>query len=301
MKVLILGSSGMLGHKLRLVLREQFEVWGTLRRELSPRAAALFDAERTMWRVSAGDKESVVRALDRVSPDVVVNCIGVVKQLAGGKDPVTSIAYNSLFPHVLANLCVERGIRVIHLSTDCVFTGRRGSYREEDESDAIDMYGRSKALGELRRENCLTLRTSIIGRELSGAHGLLEWFLGERGRRVNGYRRAVFSGLTTHALSVIIARIIADAPELHGVCHVAATPISKYDLLSWINRVLACGSEIVPDDGLICDRSLDGSRFVAETGIESPSWDDMIRGLRDDPTPYDEIRADGSPRNIETA
>jgi dTDP-4-dehydrorhamnose reductase len=294
MKVLILGGSGMLGHKLSQILAERFDTWATFRG--TPVRSLGFDSRRIIEGVSAENFESVEGALTTAKPDVVVNCIGIVKQDAAAKDRYQSIAINSLFPHQLARACAARGIRLIHLSTDCVFSGRRGNYKEDDTSDAEDIYGRTKWLGELEYDHCLTIRTSMIGRELKGSHGLIEWFLSQRGKTVRGFKRAIFSGFTTLALSEIIGNVIANAQELHGVCHVAADPINKFDLLSMVKQAFQLDIEIEPDETFLCDRSLDDSRFRARTGFTPPSWEEMIDRFARDTTPYDESRrthADG--------
>jgi dTDP-4-dehydrorhamnose reductase len=180
---------------------------------------------------------------------------------------------------------------MITISSDCVFSGRKGGYREDDASDAEDLYGRTKALGEVVEPKCLTLRTSMIGRELSGEQGLTEWLLSQAGRRVQGYRRAVFSGLTTLELSRVIVHIIEREPLLSGLYHVSSAPIAKYDLLHLINERYALDISIEPDDQSACDRSLNGSRFRETTGYVVPPWPDLIREMYEDPTPYDEIRS----------
>jgi dTDP-4-dehydrorhamnose reductase len=267
MKILILGGSGMLGHKLWQTLSDRFETRVTFRQSAALyESLGLFDLSRSLSHVSAQDFDGVVRAFAAARPDVVVNCIGIVKQDAAAKDPYQSIAVNSLFPHRLAQLCAATGTRLIHISTDCVFTGRRGNYREQDVSDAEDLYGRTKFLGELDYEHCLTVRTSIIGRELQGSHGLIEWFLGQQGKTVRGFKRAVFSGWTTLELSRIIARIIADHGDLHGLWQVAANPINKFDLLTLVNQAYELDIEIEPDEEFVCDRGLNGERFRNENG-----------------------------------
>jgi dTDP-4-dehydrorhamnose reductase len=292
MRVLILGGSGMLGHKLWQRFAPRFDAYVTFRG--APAAYArtgLFDPARSIGGVSAQDFDSLARAFAVARPEAVVNCVGVVKQDAAAKDPLTSIAVNSLFPHRLAQLARAAGARLIHLSTDCVFSGRGGGYDEAARPDAEDLYGRTKLLGEVGGEGCLTLRTSMIGRELSGAHGLLEWFLSQEGGRVRGFRRAVFSGFTTGALADLLARVVAEHPGLSGVRHAAADPIDKFELLSLVKATYGLRVEIEPDDSFLCDRSLDGSRFREETGIAAPPWPEMIRRMRDDATPYEEIRA----------
>jgi dTDP-4-dehydrorhamnose reductase len=197
---------------------------------------------------------------------------------------------NSLFPHRLADLCGSEGARLIHISTDCVFSGTTGGYRESDMPDAEDLYGRSKQLGEVIRPGCLTIRTSIIGREITKAVGLLEWFIQQRDGTANGFTRAIFSGLTTLELSRILLEVVSDHRDLAGLYHVASQPISKHDLLQAIDRVLGLGIEIDPKDEPVIDRSLDGARFEAATGIKVPTWHKMISDLAKDPTPYDELR-----------
>lgn len=292
MRVLILGGSGMLGHKLAQIFGTRFNTYVTAR---GPGAAynrfGIFDAVRIIGEVHAEDPASVERAVASVKPDVIINCIGIVKQDAAGKDPITSITINSLFPHRLAKLSQESNARLIHVSTDCVFSGRAGNYAETDVPDSDDLYGRSKLLGEVEGAGCLTIRTSMIGRELTGSHGLLEWFLSQRGGRVRGFKRAIFSGFTTQALAEVIGTIVADHPELNGIYHVSAEPISKFDLLTLVQQTYELAIDIEPDNDFACDRSLDSSRFRQSTGIQMPAWPEMIKNLHADPTPYEEIRS----------
>ena len=297
MRVLILGGSGMLGHKLWQVAAGHFDTYATVRQ--LPAAYVRyggFDPAHVQSQVSAQDFDSVTRALATVRPDVTINCIGIVKQAAAARDPLTSIALNALFPHRLAQLCRAAGSRLIHISTDCVFSGRRGNYSEDDPSDADDLYGRTKFLGEVSADNCLTLRTSIIGRELESASGLVEWFLGQEGKGVRGYKRAIFSGFTTLALAEIIVQIIAEQPELQGLWQVAAAPINKYDLLSLVKDVYGATIQIDPDEAVAIDRSLNGERFRQRTGIAPPSWAAMIARMYEDPTPYAELRRNDADR-----
>ncbi|HEY0322892.1 MAG TPA: SDR family oxidoreductase [Pyrinomonadaceae bacterium] len=291
MKVLILGGSGMLGHKLWQVLSRRFDTFVTFRQSAQAYAHyKLFETARAIGNVSASDFDAVTKAVAQVRPQVVVNCIGIVKQDAAAKDPLTSININALFPHRLAELARAAGARLIHLSTDCVFSGRGGNYNEDNPPDAEDLYGRTKLLGEVGSPDCLTLRTSMIGRELAGSQGLVEWFLSQQGKTVRGFRRAIFSGLTTRALAEAIAWIIEEHPSLDGVWHVAAEPISKFDLLTLIKEKGGLQIEIEPDETFVCDRSLDGERFREITGFVPPHWSDMISQLFQDSTPYNEFR-----------
>jgi len=257
--------------------------------DLEPARLALLDPARTTTGVSAESFDSVESAVAARDPDVVVNCIGIVKQAAEARDPLVSITVNSLFPHRLAQLCRARGARLIHVSTDCIFSGRDGMYGENDIPDPVDLYGRSKLLGEVD-DGCLTIRTSIIGRELSGAGGLLEWFLAQHGS-VRGFRRAIFSGLTTEALAELLATLICEHRELNGIRHVASAPISKHDLLGMLREAYGLDVRIVADDEMICDRSLDGTKLERETGLRAPSWAQMIAALAADETPYEQLRS----------
>ena len=292
MRLLVVGGAGMLGHKLWQAGTRVMDTWATVRR-VTPALTALGlgDPARTITGVDVHQPETLEAALDRARPDAVVNCVGVVKQLAAAKDPVESIAINALHPHVLARACAARNIRLVHISTDCVFDGVRGGYREDDAPNATDLYGRSKALGEVTVRGCLTVRTSIIGRELTGASGLVEWFLSRHGATADGYSRAIFSGFTTAALSAILLRVIAEHKTLEGLYHVSAAPVDKHTLLHLLDRAYGAGVTITKRDQPRIDRSLDSARFRAATGLVPASWDEMIAEMAADDTPYDTVRA----------
>ncbi len=288
MRVLILGAGGMLGHKVWEVFRTRFDCRAALRtRPNLPR----FGDERVIDGFDATDFEGVCQLVESIAPDVVVNCVGVVKQLAAAHDPIASITLNSLFPHVLARACAAAGARMIHISTDCVFAGTRGNYRENDLADAADLYGRSKLLGEVT-DGELTIRTSIIGRELRTSNGLVEWFLANRGGSVRGFTKAMFSGVTTTVLAGIVADVIEQHPGLHGLYHVAGGAISKYDLLVMLNQATGAGVTITPDSGFVIDRTLDASRFCFATGIVPPGWPEMIAALAAESSHYERWRTE---------
>jgi dTDP-4-dehydrorhamnose reductase len=298
MRVLILGGGGMLGHKLCQFCRTRFDAWATVR---STNGALgrydLLDSGRLLEGVDATRLPSVAQAVARVKPDAVINCIGIIKQVRKAHDPIACLTVNSLFPHQLADLCRGHRARLIHISTDCVFSGRKGAYRESDASDAEDLYGRSKFLGEIGGRGCLTLRTSIVGRELIAANGLIEWFLSNRNGKVRGFRRAVFSGLTTRALAGVIADVLENHPALEGLYQVSSDPISKYDLLRLVNEIYRLGIQVEPDDEFCYDRSLDSSRFRGEVGFRPLDWREMIQDMHGDPAQYDEWRA-GTERSL---
>jgi len=277
--VLVLGGTGMLGHVLWGECSRRFDALATVRADaIEARAAGVLDAERTLTGVRVEDEASVVRALDDAGPTVVVNCIGLVKQRPEAADAAALVRANALFPHQLHAACAQRGARLIQVSTDCVFGGDRGGYAEEDRPDPADLYGRSKLAGEPERPGVLTLRTSMLGRELDRASGLLEWFLNAHGE-ANGYPRAVFTGPTTPVLARLIGDLISGHPELDGIWHVGAEPISKFDLLTLVRDAFRLGVRLVPDPSVEVDRSLDSSRLRAATGWEPPGWYEMVEEL----------------------
>jgi dTDP-4-dehydrorhamnose reductase len=297
LKILIVGATGMLGHKLMQVLSQRYTVTGTVRGNASDLANhPVFSGFDINGDISADDLTGIRNGMKKTKPDVLINCIGIVKQLPAAQDPLQSIAVNALFPHQLAKICRQRNVRFIHISTDCVFSGNSGNYSEMDRSDADDLYGKTKFLGEVAYPGCLTIRTSIIGRELSTGHGLIEWFLSQEGKTISGYKKAIFSGLTTIALSEIIGQIISDYPELDGVLQVASKPISKFDLLNLVKKIYSMNIMIEPDETVINDRSLNADKFRKKTNIKIPSWEYMIEEMYRDPTPYARIRGNHTHR-----
>jgi dTDP-4-dehydrorhamnose reductase len=277
-RVLILGASGMLGNAVlrTMVQTGTHEVWGTLRNPSATRYFSPAVASRLITGVDVETADALSTLFDKITPDVVINCVGLVKQLSDGNDVLTAVPLNTLLPHRLAKHCAERNARLIHVSTDCVFSGKKGNYSESDNPDAEDVYGRSKLLGEVTdRPHAITLRTSIIGHELASAHGLADWFLAQKGR-VRGYRRAIFSGLPTIELACIMRDVVLPNPTLCGLYHVAAAPITKFDLLNCIKHVYKKEIEIEPDDALVIDRSLNADKFHRATGYVAPDWQTLV-------------------------
>jgi dTDP-4-dehydrorhamnose reductase len=280
-KVLVYGASGMLGHTLflRLSERNNLDVFSTARDQSA--LSQWFAPEllkKIFNNVDADNFDSVQRILDQIKPDAVINCIGIIKQLPIAKDPIVSITLNALFPHRLAQACQAVGARVIHISTDCVFSGSRGNYTEFDFPDANDLYGRTKLLGEVDYSHCVTLRTSIIGHELKGKHGLIEWFLSQKDK-VRGFTKAIFSGFPTIEMEKIIAEYVLPRNDLHGLYHVSSEPISKYDLLKIVAKQYGKNIEIEPVSDITIDRSLDSKRFQDATGYKPPAWPDLINAM----------------------
>ena len=280
MKVMVLGASGMLGHAvLRLFAQSPgYSAVGSARSAGVLRLLPQELRDRVICGVDVENIDSLTRLFASTRPDIVINCIGVVKQLAEADDPLTAIPINALLPHRLARLCDVARARLIHMSTDCVFAGTKGMYREEDASDARDLYGRSKYLGEVDYPHAVTLRTSIIGHELNSAHGLVGWFLAQQGR-VKGFTHAVFSGLPTVELARVMRDFVIPRPDLRGLYHVSAEPITKYDLLHLVAKVYGKSIEITPDDTLVIDRSLDSSHFRELVGYAPPGWPELVRTM----------------------
>ena len=279
-KVLVLGASGMLGNAvLRLFAQSPgFATVGSARSGDALRSLPAELRDHVIGGVDVENVDSLTRLFITARPDIVINCVGLVKQLAEADDALAAIPINAVLPHRLARLCDVAGARLVHMSTDCVFAGTKGMYRDEDASDAQDLYGRSKYLGEVDYPHAVTLRTSIIGHELSSAHGLVGWFLAQQGN-VKGFTRAIFSGLPTVELARVIRDFVIPLPNLRGVYHVSAEPINKYELLKLVAQVYGKPIEIAPDDKLSIDRSLDSTRFRSITGYAPPSWPDLIRGM----------------------
>lgn len=276
MRVLVLGATGMLGHKVVQRLHAgPFEVHAAARGPIPPQLGV--PSGRLHSIADAGDEAAIARTVRRVRPDVLVNCVGIVKQTRAG-DRARLIEVNSVLPHRVAQLCEGSGIRLVHFSTDCVYSGLKGSYTERDLPDPVDLYGRSKLAGEPETEQALTIRTSIIGREIRGRRSLVEWFLSQEGI-TTGFRRAIFSGLPTVTLADVLRTILGDHPEMSGVWHVSSDPIDKYELLRIIQDELSHDVRLVPFDTPVIDRSLDSTRFRQATGWQPQDWPSLVADL----------------------
>ncbi|MBP7475338.1 MAG: SDR family oxidoreductase [Pyrinomonadaceae bacterium] len=290
MRVLILGGNGMLGHKLVQILGSEFETFSTIRRELpAVERFGIFDRERTITNVDVTSERQVVDVIDKVRPDVVINCVGIIKQITS--TPETMVQINTVLPRKLAELSAKYHFRLILISTDCVFAGSKGNYSEADVPDADDIYGKTKLRGEVVAPNCLTIRTSMFGRELDSSHSLIEWFLSMRNQTISGFTRAIYSGFSTIVLSEIISSLIKDRADLSGLYHISSDPISKFELLELVNDAFEANVTIKPDDSLIIDRSLDSTKFRSETGFVPPTWPEMIKLMAADTTPYESFHS----------
>ncbi|GIU81124.1 MAG: SDR family oxidoreductase [Acidobacteria bacterium] len=292
MKVLVFGANGMLGHKLVQAFSDSFDVYGTVRSDFDEKKFfSDFSRVRIFKGVSVENFEFIKGLAYGLKPDVVVNAVGIVKQVPEAKDIERSLQVNSIFPHKLAKLAEEIGFRLITFSTDCVFKGDKGNYNEEAQADAEDLYGQSKLLGEVTNtSNCLTIRTSMVGRELTGCKGLIEWFLSQKGKRIKGYKRAIFSGFPTVVLAEIVKDIVTKHGFLEGLYHVSSEPISKYDLLCLVKSKLHLEIEIEPDETVCIDRSLDSTKFRQATGFQPDSWEVMVEKMVKDFQWYEKVK-----------
>ncbi len=280
MKILVFGASGMIGSAMFRVLSAKtgWQVWGTLRSADVKRFFPEDQRDKLAAGVDVEKNDALVRLFARVQPDVVVNCIGLTKHHKEADDPLLALPLNALLPHRMVNLCAVTGARLIHVSTDCVFAGTKGNYLESDAPDAGDVYGKSKHLGEVDYPHAITLRTSTIGHELQSVYGLLEWFLSQQGS-CKGFNRAIFSGLPNTVFAQVVRDVVIPRPDLHGLYHVGAAPIGKYELLKLIANVYGKQIDIVRDDEFSIDRSLNSTRFGHATGYKSVGWPELIQAM----------------------
>lgn len=281
MHILVLGASGMLGnavtrffqsldYKVTAILRSKKEVPEDF---LNGGAMFYFDSQIL-------EPTQLSSWMESLKPDIVINCIGIIKQSYSANDVLSVVPVNTLFPHFLANLCTRFRSRLIHFSTDCVFSGIHGEYTETSFPDACDLYGRSKLLGEVDYPNAITLRTSIIGHELRSKLSLVDWFLSQQDQ-VDGYKKVIFSGIPTIEIAKIIQDYVIPNKGLRGLYHVSVDPISKYDLLCKISREYGKNIDIIPTESIVINRSLDSSKFRLVTGFKPKSWDQMLHEMHD--------------------
>lgn len=280
MHIVVLGTTGLLGNAVLRYLSQDtnLSVVGIAREQNAARLFSPQLAGNIVGGVDGQDLGALENLFKTQKPDLVINCIGMVKQKPDANEPLQAITLNSLLPHQLAKLCGDHGARLIQVSTDCVFSGKTGGYRETDTPDATDLYGRTKLIGEVYYPHAITLRTSIIGHELRGQHSLLGWFLSQSGT-IPGYTRAVFSGLPTVELAHVIKDYVIPNKALHGLYHVASEPIDKYSLLKLLAKAYDKDIAINPSDELVIDRSLNADKFKAATGYTAPAWPEMVQQM----------------------
>jgi len=272
----------MLGHVVFHVLSEEkkWKVFGVNR---SVNSKNLFPgklARRLISGIDLTNRDSLCKTFEKVKPDLVINCVSLSKTLRNLNSPVDFIQTYALLPHQISLCCKNFGARLISISTDGVFSGKKGKYTESDLPDANDLYGVTKLLGEVNNQHSVIIRTSIIGPELFDGNGLLSWFLSQD-KICNGYRKVMFSGLPTILLAQIIRDYIIPNPHIFGLYHVAAESISKFDLLQLIAKIYGKSISIIPIDNPIFDRSLDSKKFQLATNYVIPSWPKLIKTMHE--------------------
>jgi dTDP-4-dehydrorhamnose reductase len=282
-RILVLGASGMLGSTLfRAFCRDpELHTFGSIRLTNDKRHFLSELHDFIIPNVYLDSESGLLNAFAISKPDVVINCIGIIKQLPNASDNLESLAINATLPHRLAKYCDATGAKLVHFSTDCVFSGMKGLYKEKDFPDAYDLYGRTKFLGEVAYENTITIRTSIIGHELERSKSLVDWFLSQSGE-VKGFTKAVFSGLPTIEVARVIKQYVIANNKLSGLYHLSVDPINKYDLLRLISSQYGKNIKIIEDDNLVVDRSLNSDLFRTATGFKPKPWPELIKDMHED-------------------
>lgn len=279
-KIIVFGASGMLGNSILRCFHESgIDVFGTLRDEEKKRLLPDSVQDRLISNISADDLNSFETIVKEIKPSHVINCIGVIKQNNTAQDPIKTIFINSILPHQLYQICKNNNVKLIHMSTDCVFSGKKGNYSEDDISDCYDLYGKSKFLGEINCDDALTIRTSIIGHELNSNLSLIDWFLNQQGH-VKGYKKAIFSGMPTIEIAKILRDFVIPNFYLTGIAHLAAKPINKYELLKLVAKTYKKNIKLIEDNTIIIDRSLNGSYFERHTGYKPKPWRELIENMK---------------------
>jgi len=276
--IVVLGVNGMLGNKIFQYFKDKtnLNVKGILRKRSNLPVSYKHHKSKDLIECDALEKDHLSSLINNLKPDFVVNCIGIVKNHHQSDDPLISIKINSLLPHVLSAICEREDSKLIHISTDCVFSGRSGFYCETDPTDPIDLYGKSKLLGEVFNGKDLTLRTSCIGEELITQRNLLSWFLSQNST-INGFSKAIFSGLPTIEIARIIFELIMPNSSLNGVYHLSSNPIDKFTLLNLINKIYKKNIIIKKNTQYVIDRSLDSTKFRKATGYKPPEWNELVQ------------------------
>lgn len=292
MRILILGVSGLIGHKLFQELIPDFEVFGTLHKSKNFYGnISLFSKPNIIENVNVVEFEILKGILRATNPDVIINCVGITKRKDEINDPFTALTINSVFPHQLANWAKDNGKKILHFSTDCVFDGKVGNYNESSLTTAEDIYGRTKALGDIKYSHTLTIRSSFIGQELFGKTELLEWFLSQKGKKILGFRNTFYSGVSTMVMARVVRDIILNYSNLSGLYHLAPVkPISKYDLLCIAKEAYDIDVDIIPEDDHVHFPTLDGSKLRSKIDLKIPSWQEMMLELSSDKAYYLNLR-----------
>ena len=282
MKILILGSNGLVGNTISRYFfeKENYQTIAILRDYSKLKLFHKKFHQKFLVIENILDYEKTKKIIKSVKPDILINCLGITnKEITNNPKQIEKfIIINSLFPHWLQRLCSNIDARLIHFSTDCIFSGKKGFYSEKDIPDPPDIYGRSKLLGELNYENTLTIRKSVIGHELASKNGLLEWFLAQN-NCVQGYKNVIFSGITVLELARLIDTYIIPRSDLKGILNISGQSISKFDLLKILANVYNKSIEIIPNESMNINRTLNGSQFNKLTGYRISPWSSLIKSM----------------------
>ncbi|WP_120508238.1 dTDP-4-dehydrorhamnose reductase family protein [Rahnella bruchi] len=286
-KILVIGANGMLGASIYRYYnsKNEYEVLGTVRSDVIKTNLNELGFTQIVSDIDVRNENSISELISQFKPNFVFNCVGIIKQLADSKKPILAIKINALFPHELAAICTANKSKLIHFSTDCVFSGDKGNYKEIENPDALDLYGRSKFLGEVDYDGHITLRTSIIGHEINTQHSLVDWFLAQN-NRVDGYLNAIFSGMPTCYIAELVEKYVITNASLSGLYHLSVEPIDKLSLLELIRDTYEKEITIDPHKDLVIDRSLDSDKFRKATGFIPLPWTQLIRKMNDEYNQY---------------
>ncbi|MBC7428159.1 MAG: sugar nucleotide-binding protein [Bacteriovorax sp.] len=284
MKILIFGVGGMIGHRVWLEANQipNVEVFGLVRKSKTHYEKFGIFNDNVYYDTDVSDWVNVEHILNKLKPDVIVNALGITIRKPEMGDFNLALTVNSFFPHKLLKWAQAIQSRIIHLSTDCVFDGDQGHYLETSQPSAKDIYGKTKFLGEIEGSGALTLRFSCIGRELESHTELLDWFLLQEGKKIKGFSKAIYSGLTNIVIAKEICRVITNFSELTGVYQLSSTPITKYDLLCLAKTYFKLDVEIEKFDNYISDKSLICDKYKKGTGFNAPSWAAMLEEVVND-------------------
>ena len=289
MKVCVLGAGGLLGHMLIRVLGATLDVYGTTRESRSDSSplARFLPQDKWIDNIDASKFDSINKVFGTTNFDTVINCIGLIKQRNAQTTEHEMMLINAEFPHHLAQVANHQGARVIHISTDCVFSGDKGNYVETDTPDPVDVYGKSKLFGELNDVKNLTLRSSHIGRELTIRKSFIEWLLSQKSGHVEGYGHAIYSGLTSQELARLISELLNAKKGITGMFHVSSQPISKLEIINKLNELLNLEIDVTSDSKVQINRSLNSDKFRLATNLIPNNWDKMLSDFCKDQKNYE--------------
>tara|TARA_B100001109_G_C18862091_1_gene474594 strand:- start:2012 stop:2881 length:870 start_codon:yes stop_codon:yes gene_type:complete len=279
MKILILGADGMIGHKIAQSLNNDFELILSSRKNISPSSIGIKDGNMLLHDLT---NNSIDSFLNKTFPDLIINCAGITTRRGIEDNIQNTIFLNSHLPHKLDNWANLNSKKLIHFSTDCVFSGNRGDYLDNDFADAEDIYGKTKAAGEVNTPNTLTLRCSMIGRELYNFTELFEWLVENKNKNIDGYSKVLYSGITTVRMGKIISKIIKQNFNLTGIYNISSIPISKFQLLHKLSNAFDLNVDITENKNIKSNKVLISKKFTEITGIKTPDWDDLITEFVED-------------------